>query len=67
MGGRGRKPHHKGRRARGSSDSEESDVADMNTKTKKSGQNKKSQEEPKRGKESASAILRGDNCGNMVL
>ncbi len=56
-GGRGGKSSRKGRRARGSSDSEESDVADMNTKTKKSGQDKKSQEEPKKGKESAMMVL----------
>ena len=39
----------KGRKTRRSSDSEESDVADMNTKTKKSAQDKKSLDEPKKG------------------
>lgn len=62
MGGRRRKQSGKGRRPLRSSDSEESDVIDMNSKSKKSDET--NQEEPNKGADSESRIF---SCVIVIL
>lgn len=62
MGGRRRKQSGKGRRQLRSSDSEESDVIDMNSKSKKSDET--NQEEPNKGADGESRIF---SCVIVIL
>lgn len=62
MGGRRRKQSGKGRRQLRSSDSEESDVTDMNSKSKKSDET--NQEEPNKGADGESRIF---SCVIVIL
>ena len=62
MGGRRRKQSGKGRRQLRSSDSEESDVIDMNSKSKKSDET--NQGEPNKGADSESRIF---SCVIVIL
>lgn len=62
MGGRRRRQSGKGRRQLRSSDSEESDVTDMNSKSKKSDET--NQEEPNKGADGESRIF---SCVIVIL